>query len=379
MPWWASSATGRCSSGKDASRSVTCWRPGRNRFGFGRWGSSGGGVKCGRCRRSLCSPRRSPDRSPRRCSPRFSPVASWRSPAPRSPRSRRRSPRPSGGRSRRGRRSPSSRRPGARCWITGSNDSSVGSSSSMPDRDAFSFGGTTESTWMPSTLCSVSTRNWSPTAAPPGRIEPSSTPRGSRAPAARQVHEPSGDELVSSISMRMDMARHRTGSLRDGSNVPVRSRPCPSTRSAIRCRTSTRRRTSILTPSSSARSASAPQSSVWPNAVLRGDDGEIRIGAAHEHPGLHRAAHDPGGPDRRRRRVRDRPHRPPRGLHRGGPGDGRQRSHRVAPGRRRDRCGRRRKLRRPQRRRTCRREHSPSAPRRASSPIVPASRTSSAA
>ena len=176
-------------------------------------------MKCGRCRRSPCSPRRSSDALTTvalaplrtRC---ILPIAA----SPRSARSRRRSPRPSGGRSRRGRRSPSSRRPGARCWITGSKASSVGSSSSMPDRAAFSFGGTTASTRMPSTFCSVSTRNWSPTAAPPGRIDPSSTPRGSRAPAARHVHEPSGDELVSSISMRMDMARHRTGSLRDGSN-----------------------------------------------------------------------------------------------------------------------------------------------------------------
>src|SRR6185436_4457389 len=60
-----------------------------------------------------------------------------------------------------------------------------------------------------------STRSVSPTAAPGGRIEPSRTPRGSRAPAARQVHEPSGVELVSSISMRMDMACQPTASLAD--------------------------------------------------------------------------------------------------------------------------------------------------------------------
>ena len=58
---------------------------------------------------------------------------------------------------------------------------------------------------MPSMSFSVSTRSWSPTDAPAGRIEPSRTPRGSRAPAARQVHEPSGAELVSSISMRIDI------------------------------------------------------------------------------------------------------------------------------------------------------------------------------
>ena len=58
-----------------------------------------------------------------------------------------------------------------------------------PTRAAFSFGGTTDSTRMPSTSFSVSTRNWSPTAAPPGRIEPSSTPRGSRArPRARSTN-----------------------------------------------------------------------------------------------------------------------------------------------------------------------------------------------
>ena len=67
---------------------------------------------------------------------------------------------------------------------------------------------------MPSMSFSVSTRSWSPTDDPGGRIEPSRTPRGSLAPAARHVHEPSGAELVSSISMRMDMARHRTGSPR---------------------------------------------------------------------------------------------------------------------------------------------------------------------
>ena len=329
MPCWASSATGRCSSGNDARRSVTCCLPGRSRFGFGRCGTSGGGVKCGRCRRSPCSPRRSPRRSSGR-SPRRSPPAER--PARCSPpRSRRRSPRSSGGRSRRGRRSPSSRRPGARCWTTGSNASSVGSSSSRSDRAAFSFGGTTDSTRMPSTSFSVSTRNWSPTSAPPGRIDPSSTPRGSRAPAARHVHEPSGDELVSSISMRMGMARHRTGSLRDGSNVlPVRSR-----RAHLRARRpGAGHRPDGLRPSRRSRHRVGAHRAGELGVAQRRPPRRRRRDPhrrPHQHPGLQRAAHHGRRPDRRRRRVRHRPHRPPRGVHRRGSGDGRQRRHRPAP------------------------------------------------
>jgi hypothetical protein len=97
------------------------------------------------------------------------------------------------------------RPPGARCWTTGSNFASEGSSSIRPTRSDFSLDGTTDSTRVPSMSFSVSTRSWSPTDEPAGRIDPSSTPRGSRAPAARQVQEPSGDELVSSISMRIDI------------------------------------------------------------------------------------------------------------------------------------------------------------------------------
>ena len=35
-----------------------------------------------------------------------------------------------------------------------------------------------------------------------------------------------------------------------------------------------------------------PESSIWPNAVLRGDDGEIRIGARTSIQDCTRAAHD---------------------------------------------------------------------------------------
>ena len=68
-----------------------------------------------------------------------------------------------------------------------------------------------------------------------------------------------------------------------------------------------------------------PESSVWPGAVLRGDDGEIRIGArtsVQDGCVLHTT---PERPDGRRRRVRDRSPRPPGGLHDRGPGAGRQR------------------------------------------------------
>ncbi len=203
MPCRASSAIGRCSSGVKASTSVRCCLPGRRRFGFGRCGTSGGGVKCGRCRRRSSPPSgRGPRRSPR--SPPSGPRRSPRSPSSRGGRSRRSRRSPSR-RSRRGPRGPSLRPPGARCWTTGSNVASDGNSSRRPTRSDFSFGGTTDTTRMPSMSFSVSTRSWSPTDEPAGRIDPSRTPRGSRAPAARQVQEPSGDELVSSISMRIDI------------------------------------------------------------------------------------------------------------------------------------------------------------------------------
>ena len=57
MPCSVSSATGRCSSGVAASTSVRCCLPGRSRFGFGRCGTSGGGVKCGRWRPAVVAAR----------------------------------------------------------------------------------------------------------------------------------------------------------------------------------------------------------------------------------------------------------------------------------------------------------------------------------
>jgi pimeloyl-ACP methyl ester carboxylesterase len=54
---------------------------------------------------------------------------------------------------------------------------------------------------IPSISNSASARSTSPALAPSWRSPPSSTPRGSRAPAARQFHEPSGRVLVSSISI----------------------------------------------------------------------------------------------------------------------------------------------------------------------------------
>ena len=80
--------------------------------------------------------------------------------------------------------------------------------------------------------------------------------------------------------------------------------------------------------------AIGPQSSVWPCAVLRGDDGDIRIGARtsiqdgcvlHCTPDLPTIVGD---------ELRDRPHGPPRGLHHRGRGPGRQRLGRAAPRRR---------------------------------------------
>src|SRR5207244_9855688 len=51
-----------------------------------------------------------------------------------------------------------------------------------------------------SMFCSASARRTSPTLAPAVNSEPSRTPLGCLAPAARHVHVPSSRELVSSIS-----------------------------------------------------------------------------------------------------------------------------------------------------------------------------------
>ncbi len=207
MPCRVSSATGRCSSGVAASTSLRCCLPGRSRFGFGRCGTSGGGVKCGRWRRRSSPPSR---RGPAPARSVASLAATIVASAPRSRRSpagrrSRRSPR-SPSRSRRGRRGPSLRaaggavlhdgleallareqleEPGAARLLLGRHD--------RQDADAVEV------------LLGLDAAAGRRPTDPLGRIVPSRTPRGSRAPAARQVHEPSGAELVSSISMRTDI------------------------------------------------------------------------------------------------------------------------------------------------------------------------------
>lgn len=64
------------------------------------------------------------------------------------------------------------------------------------------FGGITETMLMPSHSKSASAFSTSPVLAAGGSNDPSRTPLGSRAPAARHVHDPSGRALVSSISIR---------------------------------------------------------------------------------------------------------------------------------------------------------------------------------
>ena len=200
--------------------------------------------------------------------------------------------------------------------------------------------GTTDRTRMPSMSCSVSTRSWSPTVAPPGRIDPSSTPRGSRAPAARQVHEPSGPSWSARSRSAIGHGAATVQVVRIAPASRALGRPARAGTVAAMADLRARRpgarhrpdaRTSIPTRSSSARcTIGAAELGVAGRraARRRRRDPHRR---AHEHPGLQRAAHHARAPDGRRRRVRDRPHRPPRGLHDRGPGDGRQRGDRAAP------------------------------------------------
>ncbi len=78
--------------------------------------------------------------------------------------------------------------------------------------DFFWETGAVDRTVIPSMSMSASARRTSPTLAPPGSTAASSVPLGWRAPAARQVHVPSGRALVSSISMRgiagLNLAEH---------------------------------------------------------------------------------------------------------------------------------------------------------------------------
>src|SRR5262245_51790529 len=66
---------------------------------------------------------------------------------------------------------------------------------------------------MPSSSTSTSARNTIPAFVSAGTRSAGTIPRGSRAPAARQVHVPSPRSLVSSISILRDMADHRSGPL----------------------------------------------------------------------------------------------------------------------------------------------------------------------
>jgi len=68
--------------------------------------------------------------------------------------------------------------------------------------DRFDLGGMMAVTVIPSTSTSTSAFTTSPVLAPGCRRPPSRTPLGWRAPAARHVQDPSGRELVSSMSIR---------------------------------------------------------------------------------------------------------------------------------------------------------------------------------
>ena len=101
--------------------------------------------------------------------------------------------------------------------------------------------GITATIVMPSNSKSASTRNTSPTRPWSATIDPGITPRGWRAPAARQVQLPSSREEVSSISIRRVIAvarllaespkseeeplnRYDPSAFRRSANVPLRRR-----------------------------------------------------------------------------------------------------------------------------------------------------------
>jgi hypothetical protein len=66
-----------------------------------------------------------------------------------------------------------------------------------------------DKTSIPSNPVSTSARSTDPTSWFSGTNDPSTTPLGWRAPAARHVHDPSPLLLVNSISIRRDMRRTR--------------------------------------------------------------------------------------------------------------------------------------------------------------------------
>ena len=154
--------------------------------------------------------------------------------------------------------------------------------------------GTTEWISIPSRAMVASTLRMSPTLAPSGRTDDSTTPRGSRAPAARHVHVPSGRALVSSTSIRLGMG---TETYRPGVR---RARRLSVTGTAPRADATPPRYRRLVpiyalgddTPEIHPDAFVHPdavvigavrigaESTIWPNAVLRGDGGgRIEIGA----------------------------------------------------------------------------------------------------
>ncbi len=120
---------------------------------------------------------------------------------------------------RRSRRSPSSSRsrrrlsePGARITDTSGARLGVPLTSMRPSvfsGERAGFAAVSERISMPSRPISTSARSTAPTASPAGTRAASTVPLGWRAPAARQVHDPSPVWLVNSMSMRRDMRRTR--------------------------------------------------------------------------------------------------------------------------------------------------------------------------
>ena len=201
------SAIGICSGRSAASMALRCTVD---------VGATGRSPRAGRP--SLSPGRRAPGRrgpppprggrSPPRSSPRPSPRLS---PGP-GPGPRRLPPR-------RSRRSPSSSRsrrrlsePGARITDTSGARFGVPFTSMRPSvfsGERAGFAEVSERISMPSRPISTSARSTAPTASPAGTRAASTVPLGCRAPAARQVHDPSPALLVNSMSMCRDMRRTR--------------------------------------------------------------------------------------------------------------------------------------------------------------------------
>jgi hypothetical protein len=218
------SATGRCSGGSESRTASRCWRPGWSRFGRGRDGgaaasrgrrewsarSRGGRSDGGRSRGGRSDGARS-----RGGRSRGGRSDGARSRGGRSDGARSRGGRSVGGRSRLasrrrsppGRRSPSRRGRsrsvgGPPSWVTGSSGRLDPMIARRSRSERLALGGKRAVIRVPSRSISQSARTRSPTFAPGKSSDASRVPFGWRAPAARQVHVPSGRELVSSMSMR---------------------------------------------------------------------------------------------------------------------------------------------------------------------------------